>query len=213
MKKDMGGAAHTLGIAQIIMQCSLNVRLRVLIPAVENNVAGDAFRPGDIITTYKGTTVEVDNTDAEGRLVLCDALALAAEDNPDLLINFATLTGAAKVALGNEIAPFFTDNDALAKNLWDCAEKEDDPVWRLPLFSPYASQLKSNFADLRNMGSGPFGGAIVAALFLKHFVDDPQRWVHFDIFGWNVAENEICPEGGEAMAIRAVFSYLKYRFD
>ncbi len=212
MKKDMGGAAHTLGIAQMIMAAKLNVRLRLLIPAVENNISANAFRPGDIITSYKGTTVEVDNTDAEGRLVLSDALALASEEHPDLLIDFATLTGAARVAMGLEMVPFFTDNDDIANGLMSSAADVDDPLWRMPLFEPYASQLKSNFADMRNMGSGPYGGAIVAALFLKHFVTEPKNWVHFDLFAWNSSNTDICPEGGEAMAIRAVFSYLNQRY-
>ncbi|MFT5520206.1 MAG: leucyl aminopeptidase [Enterobacterales bacterium] len=212
MKKDMGGAAHTLGIAQMIMGSGLKVRLRLLIPAVENNISEDAFRPGDIITTYKGTTVEVDNTDAEGRLVLCDALALASEEEPELLINFATLTGAARVAMGTDVVPFFTDNDEIAASLAEHSKRQDDPTWRLPLHEPYAAQLKSNFADMRNMGSGPFGGAIVAALYLKHFVSNPSQWVHFDMYSWNISEKSTCPEGGEAMAIRAVFAYLEERF-
>ncbi len=212
MKKDMGGAAHTLALAQIIMETGLDVRLRLLIPAVENNISGDAFRPGDIITTYKGTTVEVDNTDAEGRLVLCDALALASEDNPDLLLDFATLTGAARVAMGPSIVPFFTDGDDIAHGLMNHAAKENDPVWRMPLYAPYAPQLKSNCADLNNMGSGPFGGAIMAALFLKHFVEIPEKWVHFDVYAWNMSDQPGRPKGGEAMALRTVYAYLKNDF-
>ena len=212
MKKDMGGAAHTLGIAQMIMANNLDVRLRLLIPAVENNISADAFRPGDIIKTYKGTTVEIDNTDAEGRLVLCDALALASEETPDLLINFATLTGAARVAMGTDVVPFFTDNDEIANDLSDCSKNEDDPLWRMPLHSAYATQLKSTVADLRNCVPGPFGGAITAGLFLKHFVTDANNWVHFDMYAWNLSNKATCPEGGEAMAIRAVYSYLQNRF-
>lgn len=212
MKKDMGGAAHTLGLAQVIMESGLDVRLRLLIPAVENNISADAFRPGDIISTYKGTTVEVDNTDAEGRLVLCDALALASEEDPDLLLDFATLTGAARVALGPDIVPFFTDSDDLARDLADHSETENDPVWRMPLYAPYLPQLKSTCADLNNMGSGPYGGAIIAALFLKHFVDDPEKWIHFDVFAWNLSDQPGRPQGGEAMALRTVFSYLHARF-
>ncbi|PCI51156.1 MAG: leucyl aminopeptidase [Alphaproteobacteria bacterium] len=212
MKKDMGGAAHTLGLAQLIMESGLDIRLRLLIPAVENNISGDAFRPGDIIKTYKGTTVEVDNTDAEGRLVLCDALALASEDNPDLILDFATLTGAARVAMGPAIVPFFTDDDALARSLAQYSESENDPVWRLPLYAPYAPGLKSDCADLNNMGSGPYGGAIMAALFLKHFVDRPEKWVHFDVFAWNMTDQPGRPKGGEAMGLRTVFAYLKSRF-
>ncbi len=212
MKKDMGGAAHTLGLAQMIMASGLDVRLRLLIPAVENNISADAFRPGDIIATYKGTTVEVDNTDAEGRLVLCDALALASEENPDLLINFATLTGAARVAMGPDVVPFFTDSDDIAQALAKHSESENDPVWRMPLHTPYEPQLKSSVADLSNTDSGPFGGAITAALFLKHFVDEPKNWVHFDMYAWNMSNKSTGPKGGEAMAIRAVFAYLKSRF-
>ena len=212
MKKDMGGAAHTLGLAQMIMASGLDVHLRILIPAVENNISGDAFRPGDIIKTYKGTSVEVENTDAEGRLVLCDALALATEESPDLLIDFATLTGAARVALGTDVVPFFTDNDELAQSLAYHSDNEKDPIWRLPLHDGYKAQLKSNVADLRNMGTGPFGGAITAALFLKHFIDEPDNWVHFDMYAWNMSDKAICPKGGEAMAIRAVFAYLNERF-
>ncbi|PCI33508.1 MAG: leucyl aminopeptidase [Alphaproteobacteria bacterium] len=212
MKKDMGGAAHTLGLAQLIMESGLDVRLRLLIPAVENNISSDAFRPGDIITTYKGTTVEVDNTDAEGRLVLCDALALASEEDPDLILDFATLTGAARVAMGPEIVPFFTDGDGLARDLTQSSDSENDPVWRMPLYAPYAPGLKSSCADLNNMGAGPYGGAIMAALFLKHFVTQPEKWVHFDVFAWNMSSQPGRPQGGEAMALRAVFSYLKGRF-
>ncbi len=212
MKKDMGGAAHVLGLAQMIMDHGLDIRLRLLIPAVENNISGDAFRPGDIITTYKGTTVEVDNTDAEGRLVLCDALALAAEEAPELILDFATLTGAARVALGADVVPFFTDGDELAETLSRHARAADDPVWRLPLYAPYIPQLKSRTADLSNMGSEPFGGAIMAALFLQHFVDDPGKWVHFDVFAWNRNDRPGRPQGGEAMALRTAYSYLKERF-
>ncbi|MCF6216434.1 MAG: leucyl aminopeptidase family protein [Emcibacter sp.] len=212
MKKDMGGAAHTLALAQMIMATGLDVRLRLLIPAVENNISSNAFRPGDIIKTYKGTTVEVDNTDAEGRLVLCDALALASEDDPDLILDFATLTGAARVAMGPAIVPFFTDGDALAQSLAQYSAAENDPIWRMPLYAPYAPDLKSNCADLGNMGSSPFGGAIMAALFLKHFVSKPENWVHFDVFSWNLNNQPGRPQGGEAMGLRAVYSYLKNSF-
>ncbi|MCF8474884.1 MAG: leucyl aminopeptidase family protein [Emcibacter sp.] len=212
MKKDMGGAAHTLGLAKIIMEKELDVRLRLLIPAVENNIAGNAFRPGDIIRTYKGTTVEVDNTDAEGRLVLCDALALASEENPELILDFATLTGAARVAMGPTIVPFFTDGDDIAANLDHASRTENDPLWRMPLYTPYMPQLKSNSADLSNMGSGPFGGAIIAALFLKHFIKEPKKWVHFDVYAWNMNDQPGRPQGGEAMALRAVYAYLHDRF-
>ncbi len=212
MKKDMGGAAHALGLAQMIMSSGLNVRLRVLIPAVENNISADAFRPGDIIHTYKGTTVEIGNTDAEGRLVLCDALALASEENPDLLLDFATLTGAARIAMGADIVPFFTDGNEIACDLQQKSGQEDDPMWQLPLFAEYETQLKSNFADLNNMGASAFGGSITAALFLKHFVSNPENWVHFDLYAWNLKEKATCPEGGEAMAIRAIFAYLQEKY-
>lgn len=212
MKKDMGGAAHSLGLARMIMEMKLDVCLRVLIPAVENNISADAFRPGDILTTYKGTTVEVDNTDAEGRLVLCDALALASEEKPDLLLDFATLTGAARVAMGTDIVPFFTGGDNIATALAAEAVCENDPVWRMPLHGPYTSQLKSRSADLNNMGSGPYGGAIMAALFLKHFVTAPENWVHFDVFAWNMSDRPGRPQGGEAMALRTVLSYLQKRY-
>ncbi len=212
MKKDMGGAAHTLGLAQMIMETGLDVRLRLLIPAVENNISSDAFRPGDIIKTYKGTTVEVDNTDAEGRLILCDALALASKDNPDLILDFATLTGAARVAMGPAIVPFFTDGDELAHDLAQYSAEENDPIWRMPLYAPYAPDLKSNCADISNMGSSPFGGAIMAALFLKHFVSKPEKWVHFDVFSWNASAQPGRPQGGEAMGLRTVYSYLKNSF-
>jgi len=212
MKKDMGGAAHALGLAQIIMETGLDLRLRLLIPAVENNISGNAFRPGDIIKTYHGTTVEVDNTDAEGRLILCDALALASEEDPDLLLDFATLTGAARVAMGGEIVPFFTDGDDLAQNLALASAAEQDPIWRMPLYAPYAPELKSSCADLSNLGKGPYGGAIMAALFLKHFVKKPAQWVHFDVFAWNLKDQPGRPCGGEAMALRAVYAYLKNSF-
>ncbi|NOZ42809.1 MAG: leucyl aminopeptidase family protein, partial [Alphaproteobacteria bacterium] len=212
MKKDMGGAAHVLGLARMIMETGLDVRLRVLVPAVENNISGDAFRPGDIIKTYKGTTVEVDNTDAEGRLVLCDALALASEDDPELMLDYATLTGAARVAMGPAVVPFFTDSDDIAHALMTCSDALDDPVWRLPLYQPYMSDLNSNNADLDNVGSGPYGGAIMAALFLKHFVGNPEKWVHFDVFAWNLKDQPGRPKGGEAMAFRAIYRYLKHRF-
>ncbi|WP_339863465.1 leucyl aminopeptidase family protein [Paremcibacter congregatus] len=212
MKKDMGGAAHSLGLARMIMDSGLDVRLRVLIPAVENNISADAFRPGDIITTYKGTTVEIDNTDAEGRLVLCDALTLGSEEDPDLMLDFATLTGAARVAMGSDIVPFFTDGDDIAGALTDQSAEESDPIWRMPLYAPYESDLKSKCADMSNMGSGPYGGAIIAALYLKHFVTKPEKWVHFDVFAWNLNNRPGRPQGGEAMALRAVLAYLTKRY-
>ncbi|WP_321397176.1 leucyl aminopeptidase family protein [Emcibacter sp.] len=212
MKKDMGGAAHVLGLARLIMEQNLNVRLRVLIPAVENNVAGNAFRPGDVIRSYKGKTIEVGNTDAEGRLVLCDALALAAEEKPELLIDFATLTGAARVALGPDIPPFFTDSQKLADAMGQHAIREGDPVWRLPLYGPYLTFMDSDIADLNNNASNPFGGAITAALFLKEFTEGAREWMHLDVYAWNQTNRPGRPLGGEAMALRTVFSYLNERF-
>jgi len=211
MKKDMGGAAHVLGLAHLIMAAALPVRLRVLVPAVENAIAGNAFRPGDVIATYKGLTVEIENTDAEGRLVLCDALALAAERKPALIIDFATLTGAARTAVGTEIAAMFCNDDTVADALYRAGQRQDDPVWRMPLHEPYGAMLDSKVADVANSASSPYAGAITAALFLQRFVDDCP-WVHFDIMAFNVRGRPGRPEGGEAMGIRAVFDYLGERF-
>ncbi len=212
MKKDMGGAAHVLGLAKRIMDEKLPVRLRVLIPAVENVVSGDAFRPGDVIRTRKGITVEVDNTDAEGRLVLADALAAAAEESPQLIIDFATLTGAARVALGTELPAFFTHNDALAEALLEYARKVQDPVWRLPLFEDYRHLLESRIADMVNSASTGFGGAITAALFLDEFVPREIDWIHLDIMAWNQRARPGRPRGGEAMGLRAVYAVLEKKF-
>ncbi len=212
MKKDMGGAAHVLGLARMIMAAQLPIRLRVLIPAVENAISGDAFRPGDIITMRNGKTVEVDNTDAEGRLILADALVEACTDKPDLLIDFATLTGAARVAVGTEIAALFTDNKQIAARLDVLAEQENDPIWRMPLFQPYLKLLDSKFADYLNCSPGGYGGAITAALFLQQFVDKDIPWMHFDVMGYNITSRPGRPQGGEAMGLRAVFHYLRQRF-
>jgi leucyl aminopeptidase len=211
MKKDMGGAANVLGLAQLIMAARLPVRLRVLIAAVENAVGGNAYRPGDIIQTYKGITVEVDNTDAEGRLVMCDALALAAEEAPELLLDYSTLTGAARSAVGAEIAAMFANDDALAAGLAEGGDVVRDAVWRLPLHQPYDHMLKSNVADTVNSASVPYGGAITAALFLEKFVDGIP-WAHFDVMAFNVRKRPGHPEGGEAMGIRAAYQYLKARY-
>ena len=211
MKKDMGGAAHVLGLAQLIMAMKLPVRLRVLIPAVENAIAGDAFRPGDVLNTRKGLTVEVDNTDAEGRLVLCDALAEAETETPDLLIDFATLTGAARVALGTELPAFFTGSNDIAAALSDAGDAASDPVWRLPLHEPYEDFLKSDIADLVNCPTTPMGGAITAALYLKRFVD-AGHWVHFDVMAFNQRALPGRPSGGEAMGLRAVFEWLERQY-
>jgi leucyl aminopeptidase len=186
----------------------LPLRLRVLIPAVENAVSGNAFRPLDVLQTRKGLTVEVGNTDAEGRLVLCDALAEACSERPDLLIDFATLTGAARVALGPELPAFFSNDDKLAGLILRQGLSEGDPVWRLPLYKPYRQGLESKVADLNNISNSPYAGAIVAALFLEQFVDPGTRWAHFDIMAWNVAARPGRPEGGEAMGLRAVYAAI-----
>ena len=211
MKKDMGGAAHVLGLAQLIMSTNLPINLRVLIPAVENAISGNAFRPGDVLQTYQGLTVEVDNTDAEGRLVMCDALALAAEDNPDLILDFSTLTGSARSAVGAEIAAMFSNNDELANGLLKTGEDQDDPIWRLPLHQPYRHLIDSKVADLVNSAGTPFGGAITAALFLEQFVAE-KPWAHFDIMAFNTRKRAGRPEGGEAMGMRAAFEYLQARY-
>ncbi len=207
MKKDMGGAANVLGLAQMIMALNLPVQLRVLIPAVENSVAGNAFRPGDVLTSRKGLTVEINNTDAEGRLVLADALALADEETPDLILSMATLTGAARVAVGPDIAPFFTDDNATALALSAAAQKVEDPVWRLPFHDPYELRIEPGIADLDNAPSGGFAGSITAALFLRRFVQQ-SRYVHFDIYGWQPANAPARPKGGVGQGSRAVLDAL-----
>ncbi len=212
MKKDMGGAANVLGLALMVMASNLPVRLRVLIPAVENAISGNAFRPGDILPSRKGLFVEIGNTDAEGRLVLADALALADEEDPDLLIDMATLTGAARVALGPEVMPFYTHDDAFAQDLAEKAADVSDPLWRMPLWKPYAKMLDSKVADINHVTSGGFAGSITAALFLEQFVENAGVWAHFDIFGWNPSSRPGHPEGGEAQAIRALFAQLKTRY-
>lgn len=209
MKKDMGGAAHVLGLARMIMAAHLPINLRVLIPAVENVIAGNAFKPGDVLKTRQGLTVEIGNTDAEGRLILCDALTEAAAEKPDLIIDFATLTGAARVAVGTEIAAMFTDHDALAAQLMQFSQQEQDPLWRMPLFSSYRKLIDSPIADLNNAGNSPYAGAITAGLFLKEFVPTHIPWVHLDLMAWNITTKPGRPEGGEAMGLRAVFQYLQ----
>jgi leucyl aminopeptidase len=212
MKKDMGGAAHALGLAQMVMDTGLPVQLRVLVPAVENAVSGQAFRPGDIIKSRQGLTIEVDNTDAEGRLILCDALAEGSTEKPDLMIDFATLTGAARVALGTELPALFTNSDRVAAGLLAGAACTHDPLWRMPLHTPYRSMLNSTIADIANAASAPFGGAITAALFLREFVAEEVDWAHLDIMAWNRNSQPGRPEGGEAMGLRAIFAYLNQRF-
>jgi leucyl aminopeptidase len=211
MKKDMGGAAHALALAQIVMQAQPNARLDVFLPVVENAVSGDAFRPGDVIASRKGLTVEIDNTDAEGRLILADALARACEDKPSLLLDFATLTGAARTALGPDIPPFYANDEALAAEFAKASSETCDPIWRMPLWDPYDGDMDSPIADLKNTGDGAFAGSIYAALFLRKFVDAPA-WAHFDIFAWAPKDKPARPQGGEAQALRAAWAVIRRRF-
>lgn len=212
MKKDMGGGAHALGLASLIMALKLPVRLRVLVPAVENNVSGNAFRPLDVLDTRKGITVEIGNTDAEGRLVLCDALAEADSEKPAMIVDFATLTGAARVALGTDLPALFCNNDALAGDLDKAGTAVGDPMWRLPLWRPYRRMLDSKVADINNVSEGGFGGAITAALYLQEFVSDTTPWAHFDLMAWNQVGRPGRPVGGEAQSLRAVYAMLEKRF-
>ncbi len=212
MKKDMGGAANVLALAAMVMDAGLKVRLRVLIPAVENSVAGNAFRPLDVFPSRKGFSVEIGNTDAEGRLVLADALALADEDKPDLLIDLGTLTGAARVALGPDLPPFYTADEALAADLVRCAREERDPLWRMPLWPAYDAWLDSKVADLNNAPSNGFAGSITCALFLQRFVEAARSWLHVDIYGWTPTARPARPEGGECQAARAIFRLLSQRY-
>jgi leucyl aminopeptidase len=212
MKKDMGGAATMLALAHMLMDRGTKLRLRVLIPAVENAISGAAFRPRDVYRSRKGLTVEIGNTDAEGRLILADALALADEDEPELIADMATLTGAARVALGPELPPFYTDDDELAADLARCGHSENDPLWRMPLWRPYDQLLDSKVADLNNVSSGNFGGSITAALFLRRFVESAKAWLHFDIFAWSQAAKPGRPEGAECQAARALYALLVSRY-
>lgn len=209
MKKDMGGAAHVLGLASLIMETQLPINLRVLIPAVENAVSGDAFRPGDVLRTRSGKTVEIDNTDAEGRLVLCDALTDAAADNPDLIIDFATLTGAARVALGTEVPAYFSNTETIATELNAQVKTTGELVWQLPMVHSYFDQLNSDCADILNASPEGYGGAITAALFLNEFVPETTKWLHFDVMSWNNRARAGRPKGGEAMGLFTVFAYLE----
>lgn len=213
MKKDMGGAATVLGLAHMIMALNLPIRLRVLIPAVENAVSGNAFRPQDILTSRKGLTVEINNTDAEGRLVLADALALADESTPDLIVSMATLTGAARVAVGPDLAPFFSDSDKDATDLSSAGAQMADPLWRLPFHEPYETMIEPGIADLDNAPSGGFAGCITAALFLRRFVTDTPRYVHFDIYGWQPTPAPARPKGGVGMGARAILAALPQLLD
>ena len=211
MKKDMAGAATAMALAHMIMDAGLPVRLRVLLPIVENAISGPAFRPGDVYPSRKGLTVEIGNTDAEGRLILADALALADEEEPEYLFDFATLTGAARVALGPEIAPFYAADDALAAELQRIGLALNDPVWRLPLWEPYDAWLDGKISAVNNVGSGPFAGSIVAALFLRRFVEKTKGWAHFDIYGWNGSARPGKPEGGDAQTARLLYDFLERR--
>jgi leucyl aminopeptidase len=212
MKKDMGGAANVLGLASAIVSAGLKVRLRVLIPIVENAISGNSFRPGDVLTSRKGLTVEIGNTDAEGRLILADALALADEESPELLLDMATLTGAARVALGPELPALYATDDALARELMIAGQTNDDPLWQMPLWSPYDAMMKSKIADVNNAGSGGFAGSITAALFMRRFVGNARAWVHLDIMAWAPEARPGRPFGGTDQGIRAVYTVLKQRY-
>jgi len=212
MKKDMGGAAHVLALAQLVIQHELPVRLLLLIPAVENAIAGNAYRPGDVVETRKGLTVEIGNTDAEGRVILADGLARACEEKPDLVIDFATLTGAARIALGTDLPPVFSNHPEIAQAITEAGERVEDPTWAMPLYQPYKSLLKSEIADLNNISSSSYGGCITAALFLEHFIEESVPWVHIDTFAWNQTARPGRPVGGEALGLRSVFNYLRERY-
>jgi leucyl aminopeptidase len=212
MKKDMGGAANVLGLGQLIMGAKLKLRLRILVPTVENAISGNAFRPGDVFKSRKGLTVEIGNTDAEGRLILCDALALADEEAPELLIDMATLTGAARVALGPDLPPFYTNDDDLAQAISSHGAQCNDPLWRMPLWHGYETMIDTPIADVNNAGQGGFAGSITAALFLRRFVEKAKAHVHFDIFAWVPNAKPGRPKGGEQQGMRALFSYLSERF-
>jgi leucyl aminopeptidase len=212
MKKDMGGAATVLALGHMLMGRGAKVRLRILLPVVENAISGSAFRPRDIYRSRKGVSVEIGNTDAEGRLILADALALADEEAPELIVDMATLTGAARVALGPEVVPFYTDDDALAGELARCATAESDPLWRLPLWRPYDAMLDSKVADINNVSAGGFAGSITAALFLRRFVTAAKAWLHCDIYAWNQATKPGRPEGAECQAARALYHLITARY-
>ena len=212
MKKDMGGAAHALALATLVIAGKVPVRLHLLIPAVENAVSGAAYRPGDIVRSRKGLTVEIDNTDAEGRLILADALAKAVEGEPELIVDFATLTGAARIALGPDLPATFANHDDLAAELEAAARDVEDPLWRMPLWDPYDEMLKSDIADLANSSSSPMAGTITAAMFLKRFVPDEIAWAHLDTWAWRDPARQGRPKGGEALGLRAVFELLRRRY-
>ncbi len=209
MKKDMGGAAHVLGLAELIMRLGIKVHLRVYIPAVENAIAGNAYRPSDIVTTRNGTTIEIGNTDAEGRVVLSDALTLAGEEGATRIIDFATLTGAARVALGEDLPPLYARNDGQARAIQDLAFEVEDPLWHMPLYKPYKEQIQPRIADLSNTGTTSYGGSLTAALFLDHFVPEGIDWMHLDIYAWNLSDRPGRPAGGEAQTLRAMIAWLE----
>ena len=212
MKKDMGGAAHALALARLVIQQKLPIPLHLLIPAVENAVSGGAYRPGDIIQSRAGTFVEIDNTDAEGRLILADALAKAAEDKPELIVDFATLTGAARIALGPDLPAFFASNDDLADDVLAASRGVEDPLWRMPLWEPYSDMLKSDIADVANAGGAPMAGCITAAMFLKRFVPDEIAWAHLDTYAWRDSASPGRPKGGEALGLRTFHALLARRY-
>jgi leucyl aminopeptidase len=212
MKKDMGGAAHALALARLVMRHELPVRLLLVIPAVENAIAGNAYRPGDVVRTRKGLTIEVGNTDAEGRVVLADALTFACEHKPELLIDFATLTGAARIAMGPDLPPVFSNEKSLVRGLVDSGDAVEDPLWELPLYQPYRKLIESDIADISNSGKSPYAGCITAALFLESFVTEKTPWAHFDTFAWNASSRPGRPIGGEALGLRAAWAYLQQRY-
>jgi leucyl aminopeptidase len=208
MKKDMGGAAHALGLAQLVMARKLPLRITLLVPAVENAIGPDAFRPGEVVATRKGVSVEIDNTDAEGRMVLCDALAYASEQTPQLLLDFATLTGAARVALGPDLPALYANDDTVAQQWLEAGMQVRDPLWRMPLWRPYLRYLTSNVADIANSGPSRMAGSIAAALYLERFVPAQQKWAHLDVYAWNDSDRPGRPTGGEAQGLRSAYAML-----
>jgi len=212
MKKDMGGAAHAIALARLVLERALPVRLTLLVPAVENALGPDAYRPGEVIATRAGLSVEIDNTDAEGRIILCDALTYASEQSPALVMDFATLTGAARIALGPDLPALFCNRDDLAASYLDAGTEQRDPLWRMPLWRPYHSYLKSGIADMANSGASRMAGCVTAALYLERFIPDAQPWTHVDVYSWNDADRPGKPAGGEAQGLRAAWSFLKRRF-
>jgi leucyl aminopeptidase len=212
MKKDMGGAAHAVALAKLVMARKLPVRLQLLVPAVENAIGPDAFRPGEVLATRKGLSIEVDNTDAEGRLVLCDALTYAGESRPQMLLDFATLTGAARIALGPDLPALYSNDERLAQDWLVAGDQVRDPLWRMPLWRPYITYLKSGIADLANAGPSRMAGSITAAVFLDRFVAEGQSWGHVDVYAWNDSDRPGKPAGGEAQGLRAAWAMLRARF-